>query len=188
MFAYCLNNPVNARDPSGYDSSTDENGNGIPDYLERRWHEQTIREKMNQIGKGNYLGYDTKDLKFIQTKIHYDITKEEVIRYYEEISNNKTKDILGGALGFIGGIGLLVGIIDLADSLFSYDDIGVHDPSGNLLYLEEGYTVAEIYRTYNGTKWSAAEVEYVVFDENCTIFFNDTVFISYFYDLSLIHI
>ena len=51
MFAYCLNNPVNASDPTGHSSSTDVNGNGIPDYLEKRWETLTYQTK---YGKNIY--------------------------------------------------------------------------------------------------------------------------------------
>ena len=45
MFAYCLNNPVNGADPSGFARNTtdDNNNNGIPDYLEEQWIELTNR-------------------------------------------------------------------------------------------------------------------------------------------------
>lgn len=48
MFVYCKNNPVNASDPTGFDSSTDEDGNGIPDYLEERW--RALTKKIKSIG------------------------------------------------------------------------------------------------------------------------------------------
>ena len=49
MFAYCNNNPVNRTDEVGTVSSSteDNNNNGIPDYLEIRWREQTIKAKNN---------------------------------------------------------------------------------------------------------------------------------------------
>ena len=44
-YAYCLDNPVNMHDPSGFASNTsdDNNENGIPDYLEEQWIELTNR-------------------------------------------------------------------------------------------------------------------------------------------------
>ena len=54
MFAYCLNNPVNASDPTG---------NGVPDYLERRWRELTFRMKHTSLsifGAGATAVYQTK--------------------------------------------------------------------------------------------------------------------------------
>ena len=49
MFAYCNNNPVNRTDEVGTVSSSteDNNNNGIPDYLEIRWREQTLKAKSN---------------------------------------------------------------------------------------------------------------------------------------------
>ena len=45
MFAYCLNNPVNGADPSGFarNATDDNNHNGIPDYLDEQWIELTNR-------------------------------------------------------------------------------------------------------------------------------------------------
>ena len=55
MFAYCNNNPVNRIDPTGHDSSTDSNGNGIPDYLELRWFIQTEKAKIQILSRNGKL-------------------------------------------------------------------------------------------------------------------------------------
>ena len=183
MFAYCLNNPVNRIDPTGRDSSTDSNGNGIPDYLEQRWREQTIRVKMAQIGEGNYFGYDKKDLYASATTIHFDISKDDAIRFYKSITGNTSGEVLGGLLGLVKGLGDVFGIVNLIDSLANYNDYATYDPKGNVLYLEKGYTVVEISRVYIGMdySYSASEIEYVIFDNNCTMIFNDLRKISYFF-------
>jgi len=56
MFAYCLNNPNNRVDIGGCASSLDDDsdGDGIPDYLERRWYLLTyFSKKRLALEKGN---------------------------------------------------------------------------------------------------------------------------------------
>ena len=62
MFAYCLNNPVTATDPTGYDSTTDSNGNGIADYLEIRWFVQTEKAKIQLASKNGALRDVTEEV------------------------------------------------------------------------------------------------------------------------------
>ena len=53
MFAYCINEPISLCDSRGNTPAVvgDENGNHIPDYLEIRWYQQTIRAsgQLNQV-------------------------------------------------------------------------------------------------------------------------------------------
>lgn len=82
MFAYCLNNPANATDPTGHDSSTDANGNGIPDYLEHRWIELTNRYKANS----NII---INAEKTIHRSYYFLITVEDGVGYNKSFNNNK---------------------------------------------------------------------------------------------------
>ena len=51
MFAYCVNNPANRADPSGMDSflTEDADGNGVADYLDKRWRELSVAIKAKEL-------------------------------------------------------------------------------------------------------------------------------------------
>ena len=187
MFVYCTNNPVCYKDSSGmvaldaiccvaYDGGGGSGGAvSEPDPL--------------NVGEGNYFNHNKEDLYSSTTNIYEDISKSEANMFYEKISYddyemqlayNPITMLLPGLFDDFSDLASLITDIMSGSTISPYADI--YDPCDRLLYLEEGYTVVTIDRTYIGNGYSANEIEYFIFDENLQLVFNDVRSIFYIID------
>jgi hypothetical protein len=73
MFAYCGNNPISFCDIGGdYSSPTDDNdGNGIPDYLDYNWAILTAKVKAKMMGERAIVSADCISFKFSEEYIEF---------------------------------------------------------------------------------------------------------------------
>ena len=79
---------------------------------------------------------------------------------------------------FPSWLSFFTNLLSLSD-IFSDEQ---HDPSGRLLYIEEGYSVVTIDRVYIGRGYSASEREYYVFNKEGDLCYHDTIGVSYITD------
>ena len=164
MFAYCLNNPVNAADPTGHSSSTDANGNGIPDYLEKRWKEQTKRAKAKDI---------TNEFNSIMNA-HATELSDYYKRYYNLYSSVYNEDAYTKAFAATAAYFIekekTGGDWDLKNGTYPYDmyfkyNGGTYSGQdlGNIHFGYVGIEIftpnflhfgAGLYQVYSGSRWS----------------------------------
>ena len=158
------------------------NENGIPDYWEERWIRQTIEIKAT---RGEYLSeynFDPKDLYASDIKVRIGLSKDDASSYHRRIADENGGALQFDMLGFVEGIGLIKGIIDMIRGISHFDDYSFKDSHGNTLYIEEGYSIVEYSRVYIGRAYSAAETEFIVLDGGLCQVFDMTFRISYLID------
>ena len=183
IYAYCSNKPVILKDKTGYAPTSNkfsvcmcDDGSSVVGNIGNSSDTPYAKE-----GDGNYYRHDRDDLYFEHAKLHHNIPKEEVQKWYNSLSRDDYP-----AAGLALSILPIPSWLSLLSELFSLrDDMSpdaTTDPQGNVLYIEEGYSIVELRRVYMGDGYSATETEYFVYNTDDNLVFNTTIRDTYFTD------
>lgn len=127
--------------------------------------------------EGNIFRNNRKDLYSSTRIIHKVETEVQVQKWYDKLRERNYSLQANIVAPLIEGLSELISNLFGAINIYeTFAETPVKkDPQGRMLYIEKGYTIVEFSRFYWGDGYTETESEYLIYDRDNNLIYNDAI-------------